>query len=574
MSSYYIEGTVIITAEDAQGHIMETDFQFNHFLGGRNTFTIRPTCTEPEKTQMLYICSMCGIFFAPYAAAKVEGGDPALGHEYVEAEAVDKTLCGSKESVKVSPCKRCGLPVTKDGQLFSEKDHSDHRWTKKTKDAACMAEGMTYQECENCGAVKDLAMTPILGHRYGPWKYESEEANCMTGGVQIRECQLCGSVEKKTIPSNSGHRWTDKRVEVEKATCTKPAQVAYVCSVCGARKSQIESGKPLGHSYGDDGLCTTESKCTRCQEILPGKPYHSTVTRYDTDKHWRECVNPGCTYKADIEQHSGAAETGDCTKGWRCTGCTYSVAPASNAHQFEWVVTDDHYHYKECTNPGCTVKTAKAAHVGSRKTNDCTVENRCVECGYLIEAAKEQHDFSDNWIITTGRHSRQCKNPGCNQTTDAGYHDLQREPGSCANPLVCAVCGYIASNGLARHSFEGSTFTGDATGHWRTCQNHNCTVKDEVLPHTGGKATCSHLAHCQDCHTEYGNLDMNNHEGPVLLEKAKDPTETTEGYTGDKVCQQCHQVVEKGQTIPAIKKEHTEHHWVVGEMLRMWNPPE
>ncbi len=46
-----------------------------------------------------------------------------------------------------------------------------------------------------------------------------------------------------------------------------------------------------------------------------------------------------------------------------------------------------------------------------------------------------------------------------------------------------------------------------------TCNIDNCSKTREVQPHKGGKATCTTLAICEACGSEYGGYDYTNHSG-------------------------------------------------------------
>lgn len=66
--------------------------------------------------------------------------------------------------------------------------------------------------------------------------------------------------------------------------------------------------------------------------------------------------------------------------------------------------------------------------------------------------------------------------------------------------------------------------------------------------HAGGTATCTSKAVCSDCGREYGTALGHN----VITSGARAATCTAEGYTGDKVCENCGEVFEKGKTIPML----------------------
>lgn len=77
---------------------------------------------------------------------------------------------------------------------------------------------------------------------------------------------------------------------------------------------------------------------------------------------------------------------------------------------------------------------------------------------------------------------------------------------------------------------------------------------ENALGHKGGTATCSERAICDRCGQEYGELNPNKH-GKTEIKNAKEPTCTEKGYTGDKVCVDCEEIVENGKEIAA--KGHT-----------------
>ena len=72
--------------------------------------------------------------------------------------------------------------------------------------------------------------------------------------------------------------------------------------------------------------------------------------------------------------------------------------------------------------------------------------------------------------------------------------------------------------------------------------------------HKGGIATCTSLAQCEVCKTFYGEYDLNNHTGTIVTRNRKVATCMEDGYTGDKYCDACNNVVEAGK-----KEDKLEH---------------
>mgnify|MGYP002672167827 CR=1 FL=1 len=86
--------------------------------------------------------------------------------------------------------------------------------------------------------------------------------------------------------------------------------------------------------------------------------------------------------------------------------------------------------------------------------------------------------------------------------------------------------------------------TGHAWGEWTTTKEATCTETGEET------RVCANNA----AHVEHREVPAKGH-GTTHIEGKKEPTCEEPGYTGDKVCDKCGDVVEKGEVIPA--KGHT-----------------
>lgn len=70
--------------------------------------------------------------------------------------------------------------------------------------------------------------------------------------------------------------------------------------------------------------------------------------------------------------------------------------------------------------------------------------------------------------------------------------------------------------------------------------------------HSGGEATCKHLAICDYCGQPYGSLNPNNHKGEKETRNKVAATCTTPGYTGDVYCIDCGAILSRGKQIKAL----------------------
>lgn len=69
--------------------------------------------------------------------------------------------------------------------------------------------------------------------------------------------------------------------------------------------------------------------------------------------------------------------------------------------------------------------------------------------------------------------------------------------------------------------------------------------------HSGGQATCTKKAVCEECGEEYGEIDPTYHLN-LQRQGFKEPTQEENGYTGDLVCTDCHTILETGEIIDKI----------------------
>lgn len=98
--------------------------------------------------------------------------------------------------------------------------------------------------------------------------------------------------------------------------------------------------------------------------------------------------------------------------------------------------------------------------------------------------------------------------PGCTLVLTEHTHTPapQYRYDAATHYTVCSVCGYRDPDTQRGHRF---TYTDNGNGTHRAFCN-DCGYTD-ILPHTGGIATCLAAASCVQCHTTYGTPDRDAH---------------------------------------------------------------
>ena len=210
-------------------------------------------------------------------------------------------------------------------------------------------------------------------------------------------------------------------------------------------------------------------------------------------------------YNADkkLELKSGAAHvhtggTAYCNKKAVCTTCgkEYGNLDPTNHSDLkpnEWQGDDkEHWQVYSC----CNAIINKAAHVGGKAT--CKDRAVCTTCGAAY-GGLGAHSFTEKVAEQYLKSAATC-------TAKAVYYKS------------CSVCGEKGTE-----TFETGNALGHDWGEWQSNGNgthtHVCKTDEshtETVSCSGGTATCTAKAVCEDCKAEYGDLAAHNFTAEVV----------------------------------------------------------
>lgn len=224
-----------------------------------------------------------------------------------------------------------------------------------------------------------------------------------------------------------------------------------------------------------------------------------------------------------------------------CSTCNREISKgqsiAKNVHNPAPVwTTDETDHWKVCQTIGCGSIIDKAPHSGGEA--NCHAKAVCEICGV------EYGDFdSDNH--DGGTEVKDAVAATCNKD---GY----------TGDTYCLGCGEKIAEGktipaTGEHVNAAGKWESDGANHWQVCDS--CGTEFNKAAHEGGEATCSAKAVCEVCSAEHGELDPDNHVN-TEIRGAVAATEEAEGYTGDKWCLDCDQMIEEGTVIAKLDHTH------------------
>ena len=233
------------------------------------------------------------------------------------------------------------LPVTEDTQVTVGESHTlyaqwtpaphTHLYESVVTPPGCEEEGYTTYTCTLCEDSYRDAVTPALGHSYGP-EICKQPPTCTEPGVQVRTCTRCGHSQRETVEA-LGHAY-DQGTVTQAPSCTSPGIKAYTCTRCGSQET--EALPPLPHRYGElvtPPTCTEEGytthTCTVCGDQYVDCYVNSRGHSWDRG---RVTAPP--------------TETASGVRTWLCTRCgdnrTEAIGPWPNPFVD---VTQERYYY-------------------------------------------------------------------------------------------------------------------------------------------------------------------------------------------------------------------------------------
>ena len=337
---------------------------------------VEPTCTSTGLTEGEH-CSVCGeVFVAQTVIGKLE-------HTYTET--IVPPTC-TEDGLKTYTCS-CGDTYT---ETVGASGHSYETEFTTDEAATCTEEGSKSRHCENCSAVTDVTVIPVIEHSIKATVYEPD---CTKSGYTLNECVNCDFEEITDEKEAKGHILGDAYT-VEQATCSKEGIKRADCIRCDYYETDVIA--KISHTYTktlvpptctEDGLKTYTCSC--------GDTYTETVGA------------SGHSYETEFTIDEAATCTKEGSKSRHCENCNavtdVTVIPVKN-HNFRSMVYEptckkEGYTHNECRDCGfeeiTDIKSVTehlevilpASEPGCTKTG-LTEGSMCINCGEIFVEQK------------------------------------------------------------------------------------------------------------------------------------------------------------------------------------------
>ena len=494
------------------------------------------------------LCLLLVVFCVSVFAACDLLGEPGpstpsdCSHDWEEWSTAKKPTC-SEKGIKERECFLCGEIESSDIDML-EHDWQDATCTSPKTCKVCAAtEGSPLEHtlgeddgdcttpvtCTSCGVVMieakeeheggtatclQKATCAYCSMEYGDLAEHIpyEDDGDCTTGIM---CAICDTV---LIESNASHTGGV-------ATCQQRA----MCDVCG-----MEYGDYADHiPYEDDGDCTTAVICMLCDEVLiEGNASHTGGTA--TCLQEALCEVCGMAY-GGYADHIPYEDDGDCTTAVTCTVCDAILVLANDSH-----IGGNATCLQRAMCDVCGMEYGDyAEHIPNEDDGDCTTALTCFVCDEVLIPANQSHQGGHATCIALAA----CEICGT-EYGELAAHIPGEDDGDCTTEITCTVCGEVTTPANESHVGGSATCTtlaaceicgteyGEFAAHIPAeddgdCTTEiTCTVCGEVTTpanesHTGGSATCVALAVCEVCGIQYGEY-ADVHEGEIIWIKHLD----------------------------------------------------
>ena len=269
------------------------------------------SCTKPEL--ITYTAKFERDGFQNQVKERVETAPASHKLQKVNAKAA---TCTDEGNIEYYKCSECGLcfknsdgtePLTEDATKIEKKDHEG-------------AEPVVYTWNE-----KHTTCTAVI------------------------KCKYCSKVMYKAEGIISSKM-------TKEAGCTEEGEITYTAAFPKGSAYVDQTEKvtvaALGHvEPEDDGDCTTEVICERCNAVLVEAKEHNWSDSWtkDASGHWHACQNDGCTKKEDEAAHTPDISEPTDDTDQKCIVCEYIIAPKkSHVHTLQKIEAKE----ATCTTPG------------------------------------------------------------------------------------------------------------------------------------------------------------------------------------------------------------------------------
>jgi len=406
----------------------------------------------------------------------------------------------------------------RDITVSAEWYHNVHIWDNGTvkKQGTCAETGLLVRKCRYCSATQNETLPRDRSNHAASVTTGKVEATCNTDGYTGDVfCSGCHALIKQgeCVPRTGEHNWNPGKVETE-PTCLLDGRKVYTCKKCGDTKSEVLPADASKHGETElkgalEATCVTEG--------------------YSGDKVCKECgavIESGRTIPA-AGSHSWNA--GDVVVA--------ATALTPGEKEYTCTVCGDKYSEKIPVEVKLAL-TAKAAVDG-----DAEYELRLEKLWDIAEllGADDLDSIKPAYVFCAYIGSGSDSEDRVDIAAKIGWSFKKADIRALRAGDELEVYVKPLSSDYAEFSFTVRLTHKDHVMLLKEKQGATCTLPGSAV------YAC---VFCSAAGTEEIDTDPDTHISWYYV-GAKSPTETESGYTGDRVCSHCGELLEEGSEIPA-----------------------
>ena len=385
--------------------------------------------------------------------------------------------------------------------------------------------------------------TPPQGKRFQAWAMGKDDTTVYQPGDSV---VLDADTTFYALWEDIPHTHVGQLQEGFAATCVSPGQKDYYTCSC--------------QKYFEDEACTREIVDLEAWKAQDGDGYiaplghsYGSEWKYDADNHWHECT---CGEKTDVAAHSGGTAT--CVQRAACDICGMEYGQLGlhdwNAPTYTWTENGSACTAVRTCNTDPSHREEATATVTSQESKAPT----CTEMGETTYTAT----FAEDWAEEQTKTVADLEATGHTLTKTEYKAATCTEAGNRAY-WTCETCNKVYEDETGTTEIALADTVIPATGHTLT----KTEAKDPTCTEAGNRAYWT----CETCNKVYedeaGTTEITLNDtvlaavghGTTELQNEQEATCTKEGYTGDKVCTVCGEILEKGEAIHKL-----DHHYIDG----------
>ena len=281
---------------------------------------------------------------------------------------------------------------------------------------------------------------------------------------------------------------------------------------------------PWGRAYGElpvlsregytfDGWFTEAEGGTQIQatDIMPENTVEQTLYAHWTPLHthvFDQQVQNDETLKTPADCLNDAVYYLSCECGEISTSDTFSAADTALGHDWgAWTSSENGQHQRTCSRDSSHVEKEACSYSSEWKQDRYNHWHVCEICGAAQEKAGHFDSDNDHKCDACGAKTSE-HDPSAEKADDKYLKSAATCTAKAVYYKSCTVCGekgtetFEYGNPLG-HDYGAWTSNDNGT-HTRVCSRN--AAHTETGNCTGGTASCTKKAVCEDCKAEYGNL--------------------------------------------------------------------